>query len=128
ERRIAELDRLIAHAEEQEALIRRLEQQELKARTDFGEIRATGTAANHTEQSAGERVAALSAALQGAREEFARRRQLLTERLQPLGIDRLPEGDLAPLLQQLEQRLADWQARVGSPWESEPPSGELPTA
>lgn len=125
ERRIAELDRLIAHAEEQEALIRRLEQQELKARTDFGEIRATGTAANHTEQSAGERVAALSAALQRAREEFARRRQLLTERLQPLGIDSLPEGDLAPLLQQLEQRLADWQARVASQTEIERRIGEL---
>src|SRR5690606_38441485 len=125
ERRIAELDRLIAHAEEQEALIRRLEQQELKALPSFGEIHATGIAANHTEQSAGERVAALSAALQGAREGFARRRQLLAERLQPLGIDSLAEGDLAPLLLQLEQRLADWQARVASQTEIERRIGEL---
>src|SRR5690606_15063056 len=49
----------------------------------------------------------------------------LAERLQPLGIDSLPEGDLAPLLQQLEQRLADWQARVASQTEIERRIGEL---
>lgn len=109
EQRIRNLDRLITRAEEQEAVIRDLEQAELQANTAFTSIEAAGRTANHELQSAETRLAEIDTRLQAMHAEFASRREAVAARLLPLGITDIPEQAIVPLLDSLDARRVAWQ-------------------
>ena len=114
ERRIAELDKLIAQGDEQEARIRTLEQAELQAHTAFANTEAAGKAARHEVETAEARLAELKTALQTLQDDFSVRRDTVAASLLPLGISEIPDQAIASLLEGLEARLKAWQAQVAS--------------
>ncbi|MFA5679360.1 MAG: AAA family ATPase [Pseudomonas sp.] len=125
ERQIAELDKLIAQAEEQESHIRRLEQAELQAHTLFANTEAAGKTANHEAQSAETRLAEIKSALQALQADFERRQQTVAAGLLPLGISAVPDGAITGLLEDLDSRLKAWQSHAASKLEIDRQLAEL---
>ena len=125
ERQIAELDKLLAQAEEQELRIRQLERAELQAHTLFANTEAAGKTANHAAQSAEQRLAETGQALQQLQADFERRRQLVSAGLQPLGIEAVPDQAITTLLGELDGRLRAWQTQAAGKLEIDRQIAEL---
>lgn len=125
ERQIAELDKLLAQAEEQELRIRQLERAELQAHTLFANTEADGKTAKHAAQSAEQRLAETGQALQQLQADFERRRQLVSAGLQPLGIEAVPDQAITTLLEELDGRLRAWQTQAAGKLEIDRQIAEL---
>lgn len=112
EGKIAALEKLIGEAEERETAVRGLEKSEAAARQQVTDGEKDEGAALSA-KTAAEKALALSAeGLEKLRADCLRLTNLLKDRLQPLGIDSIPEGDLPSLAVSLRERMNAWQQKV----------------
>ena len=112
EKKIDALTRLISKAEEQEATIKKLQEAESLARKNLTEAEKLESAAANDKRAAEKALAEMKDVLVKLRIEFAERRQVVSTKLQPLGIADIPETDISSLIETLRSRLKAWQAQV----------------
>ena len=111
EQNIEVLTTLITKAENLEAANKKREKAEAAARkklTDSEKLEATAT---NDKKAAEKTLAALTDGLETLRAGFAKLKQAVSAKLDPLGITEIPE-DVASLLESLKARLKAWQGRV----------------
>lgn len=119
ELRIAGLDKLIGLAEDQEAVVKGLEQNEMQARDAFAEMEKNGFAAAHDLQVADANRAKAKAGLDAIRADFAERKVVVLAGLLPLGIEDISESAIVSLLDSLKTRLRAWQTQAAKKLEIE---------
>lgn len=112
EQKIESLTALITRAEEQEGVIRQLEKAEQVARAKVQAANHDRTLVDSQQASARKSLDAAVVALDNARREFGAQKQSVEEKLGPLGIATLAEGELDTVVDQLRQRRDAWQAAV----------------
>ncbi len=112
EQKIDALTRLISEAEDQEAAIKKLEEAESLARKNLNEAEKQELAAANDRKAAEKALSELKDGLEKFRVDFVERRQVVSTKLQPLGISDIPETDISSLIESLRARLKRWQAQV----------------
>jgi len=112
ELKINALTKLISNAENQEAVIKKLEETESLARNNLTEAEKLESAATNDQKAAEKALAEVKDDLVKLRAVFAERRQAVSTKLLPLGIADIPETDLSSLIETLRARLKAWQAQV----------------
>lgn len=112
EQKIEALTKLINKAEDQEAAIKKLEEAENSAHKNLTEAENLESAAANDKKAAERTLAEVKGSLEKLRADFAERRQAVSSRLLPLGIENIPETDISSLLETLKARLKEWQAQV----------------
>ncbi|MBM7422903.1 AAA family ATPase [Spongiibacter marinus] len=112
EQKIDALTRLIGKAEDQEAVIKKLEGAEILARKNLTEAEKLESAAANDKKAAEKALADVKDGLVKLRVDFAERRQVVITKLQPLGIADIPEADISSLIESLRARQKVWQAQV----------------
>jgi len=112
EQKIEALTKLINKAEDQEAAIKKLEEAENSAHKNLTEAEKLESAAANDKKAAERTLAEVKGSLEKLRADFAERRQAVSSRLLPLGIENIPETDISSLLETLKARLKEWQAQV----------------
>lgn len=109
EKKINALTRLINNAEAQEAAIKKLEEAENQARKNLAEAEKLESAAAYSKTTAEKDLAGLKDSLEKCHADFAKGRQAVTTRLQPLGMANIPETEMVSLPETLKARLKAWQ-------------------
>ena len=112
EQRILSLDTLISEAEGRETVIQQLEKSESTARQQVINAEKDEAAAISA-QTAAEKALALSA--EGLKKLIVScdgLKEALAEKLLPLGIQKIPDGDLPSLAASLRERLDAWQKKI----------------
>lgn len=112
EQKIETLTKLINKAEDQEAAIKKLEEAESLARKNLTEAEKLESVAANDKKAAERTLAEVKDSLEKLRADFAERRQAVSSRLLPLGIENIPETDISSLLETLKARLTAWQTEV----------------
>jgi exonuclease SbcC len=112
ERKIDSLASLISEAEDQEAAIKKFEDAERLVRTNLTDDEKLESAAVNNKKAAEKALAEVKDGLVKLCDEFAERRQLVTNKLQPLGIADISETDISSLIETLKARLMAWQDQV----------------
>ncbi len=112
ERKINSLASLISKAEDQEAVIKKLEDVERLARTNLTNAEKLESAAANDKKAAEKALAEMKDGLVKLRADFAERRQAVATKLLPLGIADISEADISSLIETLTARLKAWQAQV----------------
>lgn len=112
EKKIDALTRLISNAEDREADIKKLEEDESLARNNQTEAENLESAAANDKKAAEKALAEVKNGLVKLRADFAERRQAVATKLQPLGIADISETDIPSLIASLTARLKAWQAQV----------------
>ena len=112
ENKIATLSKLIVKAEKQEAVIKKLVEDESKAVETMAEDEKLEAVAGHEKKAAEKALSDLQDALRKIRTEFAELKDAVAVKLQPLGIKTIPDTDISSLLASLEERLQKWQTKV----------------
>ncbi|WP_427551214.1 AAA family ATPase [Methylomonas sp. MS20] len=112
EKKIDYLTRLISKAEDQEAAIKKLEEVESLARKNLTEAEKLESVAANDKKSAEKALSEVKDSLVQLFADFAERRQVVTTKLQPLGIADIPETDISSLTESLRARLKAWQTQV----------------
>jgi exonuclease SbcC len=112
DRKIKEMTQLITRAEDQEATIRKLEQAETTARKHLNDSEKLETNATSDKKAAEKTLAELKDSLTKLRDSFEKLKLAVSERLKPLGIKEIPEGQVSALLESLKFRLKAWQEQV----------------
>ena len=125
ERRIGLLEALISQAEQQEAVIRDLEQKETQARNAFSEIEKNGHAAARDVEVARTAEAKAQEDLDAHKANLAERKAGALTRLKPLGIMDISETDISSVIDNLKKRLGIWQGHAGEKLETERRFAEL---
>ena len=112
EQKIESLTKLIDKADEQEAAIKKLEQAETAARKNLNDSEKLETEATNDKKAAEKTVAELKDALTKLRTGFDELKLAVSGKLQPLGINEIPESEVESLLESLRSRLKAWQEQV----------------
>jgi len=112
ETKIDALTKLISKAEDQEAVIKKLEEAESLARKNLTESEKLESAAANDKMVAEKALADAKEGLVKLSADFTERRQAVSTKLLPLGIADIPEADIASLIESLRARLKAWQAQV----------------
>ncbi len=112
ERKINSLTGLIGKAEDQEAAIKKLEEAKTLADKILMEAEKLESAAANDKKAAEKALAEVKDGLGKLRDDFAARRQAVSNKLQPLGIADIPETDITSLIETLRVRQKAWQAQV----------------
>jgi exonuclease SbcC len=112
EQKIETLTKLIDKADEQEAIIKKLEQAETAARKNLNDSEKLETEATNDKKTAEKTVAELKGFLTKLRTGFDELKQAVSGKLQPLGITEIPETEVESLLDSLRSRLKAWQEQV----------------
>ncbi|MDX8407800.1 MAG: chromosome segregation protein SMC, partial [Mariprofundaceae bacterium] len=112
EQKIESLTRLIDKAENQEAVIRKLEQVETTTRKNLHRSEKLEAEAINNRKAAEKTLAELKVALSELRAGFEKLKLSVSGKLQPLGITEIPETEVAALLESLKTRLKIWQAQA----------------
>ena len=112
EQKIEALTKLIDKAEYQEAVIKKLEEAEVTARKSLTEVEKQETVAANYKKVAEKVLAEVKEGLEKLQTDFAELKQVVSTKLQPLGIGEVPDADVSPLLESLKARLKKWQAQV----------------
>jgi len=112
EQNIDALTRLIDKAEDQEAAIKKLEENESLARNNLTEAEKLESAEANDKKAAEKTLAEVKDSLEKLRTDFAERWQAVTNKLQPLSIADILEKDITSLIESLRARLKAWQAQV----------------
>ena len=112
ESKIEKLSELIQKAEDQETLIKQLETAENEAGKNLVESEKLEIAAANEKKNAEKALADLTLNLSADRAGFAELKSIVLSRLQPLGIEEMPDSDLSQLLESLRQRLKSWQSQM----------------
>ncbi len=109
EERIAQLDKLIDKVEKQEAAIEKLKKDELAALKKMNEAEKLEAMITADMQAAEKLVVGLKDELALLEKGFAELKQLICDKLQPLGICGIEEEQIADLQEALKKRRAKWQ-------------------
>ncbi|MDY0389971.1 MAG: AAA family ATPase [Desulfobulbus oligotrophicus] len=112
EEQITALTRLINKAEDQETVIRKLEKAEGLARERLAEAEKLESAAVHAQKTAATTCAVAKESLEKLCTAVAASRQIVTGKLQPLGIPDIGQYDVATLVEILRARLHAWLDKV----------------
>ncbi len=112
ESRIEKLSELIEKAEDQEALIKQLEIAEHETGKKLVESEKLEIAAANEKKNAEKSLVDLMLNLSADRTSFAELKSTVLSRLQPLGIEKIPDSNLSQLFTSLQQRLKNWQSQV----------------
>ncbi|MFK5953605.1 MAG: AAA family ATPase [Desulfobacterium sp.] len=112
EKKIEALTELIQKAEKQEGAIKKLEQAENTAHKNLTENEKLEATAANDKKTAEKNLSDLTNSLDKARCEFTDSKQAVSAKLQPLGIETIPDSDVSSLLESLKERLATWQAKI----------------
>ncbi len=111
EQKIKLLSELIHKAEEQEGLIRKLEETESAARKKLTESERLENNAANDKKTAEKTFTELQGDLERLRNDFDERKLAVVKKLQPLGIAQIPESSIATVLASLQTRLTAWQGQ-----------------
>lgn len=112
EQKIDTLTRLISKAEDQEAAIEQLVNAESEARNKLAEAEKLEATAANDKKAAQTALVEVKNSLDILRTDFAARKQVVSEKLQPLGITDIPDTDISSLLEALKARLHAWQEQA----------------
>ena len=112
EQKIESLTKLIDKADEQEAVIKKLEQAETAARKNLNDSEKLETEAANDKKTAEKTLAELKETLTKLRTSFDELKLAVSGKLQPLGITEIPETEVESLLESLRSRLKAWQEQV----------------
>ncbi len=112
EQKIEKLTKLISKAEDMEAAIKKLEKNESLAGKKLTEAEKMESAASNDKKTSENALAEVKDGLVKLRAAFAERRQVVFNKLVPLGIEDIPETDISSLLDILRARLKKWQVQV----------------
>ena len=112
EQKIEALTKLTSTAEDQEAVIKKLEEAEVTARKSLTEGEKQETAAANDKKAAEKALAEVKEGLEKLRTDFAELKQAVSAKLLPLGITQIPDADVSSLLESLRAQLNAWQAQV----------------
>ncbi len=112
EQKIESLTKLIDKADEQEAAIKKLEQAETAARKNLNDSEKLETETTNDKKAAEKTLAELKETLTKLRTGFDEIKLAVSGKLQPLGINEIPETEVESLLQSLRSRLKSWQEQV----------------
>ena len=112
DQKIEALTKLTSKAEDQEAVIKKLEEAEVTARKSLTESEKQGTAATNDKKAAEKALAEVKEGLEKLRTDISERSQAVSAKLLPLGIKEIPDADVSPLLESLKARLKKWQTQV----------------
>ncbi|WP_163336040.1 AAA family ATPase [Desulfopila sp. IMCC35008] len=119
EQKIEALTKLITKADDQEALIKKLEVAEAVARKNLNDSEKLETNADNNKKAAAKALAELKDGLEKLRADFLERKQAVSKKLQPLGIAEIPESKVSLLLESLKSRLKEWQKQINKKSEIE---------
>ena len=119
EQKIEVLTKLISKAEDQEAVIKKLEEAGVTARKNLTEGEKQETAAANDKKAAEKALAEVKEGLEKLQADFAELEQAVSAKLLPLGITEIPDADVSSLLESLRARLNAWQAQVKNKTEIE---------
>jgi len=112
EKSIETLTKLIQKAEDQETAIRKLETAERTASKNLTESEKNKITAVNDKQSAEKNLSDLTNSLSTARSDFEELKKAVSAKLQPLGVEEIPDSDVSSLLESLKDRLEKWQAQI----------------
>ncbi len=112
EQKIESHTNLISKAEEQEAVIKKLEQAETTARNLLNESEKKESNAANDKKAAERILAELENTLLRLRGRFEELKLAVSGKLQPLGIIEIPESEVSTLLESLKSRLRTWQEQA----------------
>jgi exonuclease SbcC len=119
EQKIESLTKLIIKAEDQEVAIRKLEKTETAARKNLDDSEKLETNAANDKKAAEKTLTELKDSLEKLRTGFGELKLAVFQKLQPLGITEMPEGQVSSLLKSLKFRLNAWQKQVSKKSEIE---------
>ncbi len=125
EQKIEKLTELISQAEDQEAAMEKLRETEASARNNLTEAEKRESAASNEKNVAEKALAELQENLKKIRADFAERKQAVSDKLLPLGVEEIPDDDVSSLLGSLRERLNAWQAQVKKKTQIEKQINEL---
>ncbi len=111
ERKIEALSKLIGSAEDQEAVIKKLEKAEDTARKNLTETEKQEAAAANDKKAAEKAVAEVKEGLEKLRTDFTGLKQALSDKLKPLGYA-FDFRDPKSAIQNLKSKMQKWQAQV----------------
>lgn len=112
EQKIGALASLIKKAEKLEDDIKELEKAENKAHEELKEAEKQELLAAKDKNTAKKDLDEVKGDLEKLRADFDELRQIVTDKLQPLGISDIPEKDISSLIESLKKRLQAWQAQI----------------
>lgn len=119
EKRIDSLSELIQKAEELELAIKRSESEEKKALKSLADSEKLEAEAANEKKAAEKSITDISLALEKMRSAFMDLKHAVLCKLQPLGIDDIPDSEIPELLCSLQDRLRKWQNQVKKKAEGE---------
>lgn len=125
ERKIDSLSELIRKAEKQETIIKKFEAGEKEAQKNLTESEKLEIAAVNEKKSAEKKLADLADDLQNIRSGFTNLKTDILTKLQPLGIEEIPDSDVSALIESLQERLREWQVQVKKKTEIEKQISDL---
>jgi len=112
EQKIEALDRLISKAEDHETAIRKFEETEVTARKNLMDGEKQEITAINDKKTAGQTLVELKEYLEKLQTDITGLKQIVSARLQPLGIAEIQDSNVSSLLESLRERLKAWQAQV----------------
>ncbi|SMC97737.1 exonuclease SbcC [Desulfocicer vacuolatum DSM 3385] len=112
EKKIKVLTDLIENAENQKDIIQNLEKTENTLRNSLSRDEKNEAKADAEKKAAEKNLSDLRALLENSSNRFNALKQIVSEKLIPLGIDIIPDDDLSSLLDTLKKRLHTWQAQM----------------
>ena len=112
EKKIERLAEIIRKAEEQEAVIKKLEAAEKEGREKLAQTEKFEIAAANEKKSVEKSLTNLSEDLEKIRSGFSDLKKAVLSKLHPLGIEDIPDLDVSLVLTSLKKRLKNWQDQV----------------
>ena len=110
--RIESLTELISRVEDQETAIKQLEKAEANAHKNLNDSEKLETSAVNDKEAAEKALLEFKEGLEKLRAGSEKLRLAVSEKLQPLGITEIPEGQVSVLLDSLNSRLKAWQEQI----------------
>ena len=112
EQKIESLTKMISNAEDQETAIKKLEDAQAAALKNLNDIGKLEANAVNDKKVAEKTLTELKDGLEKFRTGFGELKLAVFQKLQPLGITEMPEGQVSALLKSLKFRLKAWQERI----------------
>ncbi|CAG35255.1 AAA family ATPase [Desulfotalea psychrophila] len=112
EQKIELLTRLISRAEDQEAIVKKLEEAQTTARRDLENSEKLESNVANDKRAVEKDFTELQGGLEKFRSGFKELKLAVSGKLQPLGITEIPEAQVSSLLESLKSRQKKWQEQV----------------
>ncbi len=112
DKKIETLDELITKAEEHESNIKKLETTEKESQKKQTKSEKLETAAENEKKAAEKILFDLTDHLRETQSDFVELKKAISTKLQPLGVNKIPDSDISLLLKSLQERLKKWQVQI----------------